>query len=291
MLKQTRKRAQDGGTVVYAPGSPIVHPIQLLQNMLVDLRSSFQLAYRLTVRDIAATYRQTALGYLWAVLAPIVTSFTFIVLNKANLIRVDNISVPYPAFVFVGTIFWQLFVDALNSPLKVVNLNRTMLSKINFPKEALIISGFGQVLFSFTIKLILLACAMVAFNIQVGWTVILLFLPIIGLLVVGTVIGMFLVPVGVLYQDIQQALTYLTSALMFFTPVLYPAPSEGVLGKIIGYNPIAPFVIISREILFSLQLTQLRGTLVVIAVSMVLILVVWILYRLAMPVLIERMEA
>jgi lipopolysaccharide transport system permease protein len=291
MFKNTTKRAQHPETIVYTPGSPILHPMRLLQGMLADLRSSFQLAYRLTVRDIAATYRQTALGYLWAVLPPLITSLTFIVLNKANVIRIENISVPYPVFVITGTVFWQLFVDALNWPLKGLNLNRAMLSRVNFPKEALIISGFGQVLFSFVIKLVLLGCVMALFKVQLRWTVVLFFLPVVGLLALGTVVGVFLVPIGMLYQDVQQALTICTSALMFFTPVLYPTPSGGMLGKIFGYNPISPFLIVCREMLFSGELTKLYEALVVLAVIMVLILVVWILYRLAMPILIERMEA
>jgi lipopolysaccharide transport system permease protein len=182
-------------------------------------------------------------------------------------------------------------VDALNWPLKGLNLNRSMLSRVNFPREALIISGFGQVLFSFVIKLVLLACVMVLFNVQVRWTVVLFFFPVVGLLALGTVAGVFLVPIGMLYQDVQQALTICTSALMFFTPVLYPAPPDGMLGKIFLYNPISPFLIVCREMIFTGELTKTYEALVVLAVSMVFILVVWMLYRLAMPILIERMEA
>jgi lipopolysaccharide transport system permease protein len=78
---------------------------------------------------------------------------------------------------------------------------------------------------------------------------------------------------------------------MFFTPVLYPAPPGGVLGKIFDYNPISPFLVVSREMLFSGELTHIYKALGVLAVSIVFILFVWILYRLAMPILIERMEA
>ena len=132
---------------------------------------------------------------------------------------------------------------------------------------------------------------MVLFNVEVRWTAVLVLLPIVGLLALGTIAGVFLVPIGMLYQDVQQALTMCTSALMFFTPVLYPAPSGGMLGKIFGYNPISPFLIICREMIFTGRLTEIREALIVFALSLLLILVVWVLYRLAMPILIERMEA
>jgi lipopolysaccharide transport system permease protein len=259
--------------------------------MVTDLRSSFQLAYRLTARDISAAYRQTALGYFWAILPPLVTSLTFILLNRANLIRVEGVSIPYPVFVITGTVFWQLFVDALNAPLKVLNLNRAMLSKINFPKEALILSGIGQVLFSFVVKLFLLGSVLALFHIQVQWTLAFMLLPITGLLAIGTLFGVLLVPLGMLYQDIQQGLTVCTSALMFFTPVLYPAPSGGILGRIIEYNPISPFLVLCREILFWGRMDSVYLALVVFAATAMLVFAGWILYRLAMPILIERMEA
>jgi lipopolysaccharide transport system permease protein len=278
-------------TVVYTPESPMLHPVRLFKTMLADLRSSIRLAYRLMARDISGTYRQTALGYFWAIFPPLVTSLTFIVLNKANVIRVQGISVPYTVFVITGTVFWQLFVDALNAPLKVLNLNRAMLSKINFPKEALIISGIGQVLFSFVIKLVLVAGVLVLFHVQVQWTFVLLVLPVMGLLAIGTLAGVFLVPVGMLYQDIQQALTICSSALIFFTPVLYPAPSGGMLGRIIDYNPIAPLLMVCREMLFLGRLDSIYEVFAILAVTMMLILVGWILYRVSLPILIERMEA
>ena len=284
-------KTKQSKVVVYSPESPILRPLHLLKDMMIDLRTSFPLAYRLTARDISSTYRQTALGYFWAILPPLVTSLTFIALNKANVIKVQNISVPYPVFVITGTVFWQLFADALNAPLKFLNLNRAMLSKINFPKEALIISGIGQVLFSFLIKLILLTAVLILFQVNIKWTSMFLLLPMMGLLVLGTLGGIVLVPVGMLYRDIEQGMTICTSALMFFTPVLYPAPSGGILGKAMGYNPVAPFMLVGREMLFGGRLDTLYPAVVVFILTISLVLVGWILYRLAMPILIERMEA
>ena len=145
--------------------------------------------------------------------------------------------------------------------------------------------------FSFVIKLVLLACALLLFHAEVKWTVLFLPLPVMGLLVIGTLVGVFLVLVGMLYQDIQQALTICTSALMFFTPVLYPERSGGIVGKIIEYNPITPFFTVCREMLFSGQLASIFEALVIFGVALILILAGWTLYKLAMPILIERMEA
>lgn len=284
-------KKQNYETVVYTPESPILHPVRLLKTMLADMRASFRLAYRLTARDISATYRQTVLGYFWAVFPPLVTSLTFIILNRANIIAGGDSSIPYPVFVITGTIFWQLFVDALNAPLKVLNINRSMLSKINFPKEALILSAIGQVLFSFVIKAILLGIVLIVLQAAVKWTAVFLLLPIVGLLGIGILLGLFLVPIGMLYQDIQQGLVICTACLMFFTPVLFSPPKAGFLGGIVAINPLSPFLIVCREMLFSGDLTHLNATAAILGVTLVLMLVAWILYRITLPILIERMEA
>lgn len=291
MAENTVEHAQNTKTIIYTPESPILHPIRLLKSMITDLRSSFPLAYRLTVRDISSTYRQTALGYFWAMFPPLVTSLTFVVLNRAKVFGLGDYSIPYPVFVITGTVFWQLFVDALNAPLKVLNANRPMLSKISFPKEALILSGIGQVLFSFAIKIVLLSFVLVVFGTPVKWTVAFLILPIMGLLGIGLLLGLLLVPVGMLYHDVQHGLVICTTSLMFFTPVVFTPPEAGLLAKIITVNPLSPLILVCREMLFYHELQHLNAGLLILCIALVFIVVAWVLYRIALPILIERMEA
>jgi lipopolysaccharide transport system permease protein len=276
---------------VYTAKSPLMEPGKLFREMLSDLKASLGLAMRLTGRDIAAQYRQTALGYLWAVLPPLVTSLTFILLSRANVIETGAMSLPYPVFVIAGTIFWQLFVDALNAPLKVVNVNRAMLSKISFPKEALVISGILQVLFGFAIKLVLLFVVIAIFRVPVQLTAFAALFSLLGLLGIGTLCGVFLVPIGVLYQDIREGLLIMTGALMFFSPVVYPPPTQGFLATIIAYNPLTPFLMLCREAFFDGTLLYLPQTLAIMGVAAILLLAGWVMYRVSLPIIIERMDA
>jgi len=277
--------------VVYSSESPLKKPSIFFQKMFRDLRASGNLAKRLTIRDVSAQYRQTALGYCWAVLPPLVMSLTFIILNRANVIHVSALSIPYPIFLLTGTIFWQLFVDALNAPLRVLTANKQLLSKINFPKEALILSAIGQILFSFGIKVILLVGALILFQVPVKGTAPFILLPLIGLLAIGILCGIFLVPIGMLYQDIQQGLIIVTSALIFFTPVLFPQPEGGILKKIMELNPLSPFLLSCRSILYSGTFEHILESAAVLVVTMVLLFLGWIIYRISLPILIERMDA
>lgn len=275
----------------YTAESKLRHPILLFKEMWQDLKNSGELSWRLTVRDISAQYRQTLLGYFWAVFPPLVASLVFILLRSSSVIEVKGITIPYPAYVMAGTVFWQLFVDALNFPLKVVNQSKAILTKINLPKEALIISAIGQVLISFAIKVILLAGVIIYFKVSIGWTILLIPLPLIGLLLLGTMFGILLIPVGLLYKDIQQALLVATSGLIFLTPVAYPPTMAGLLGDIIRINPITPLLMAAKDLLCNEIPGNMVHFFVIFGSTIVLLLIGWVIYRVALPIIVERIGA
>ena len=124
--------------------------------MLHDLSASRELAWRLFVRNLSAKYRQTLLGYVWAFLPPILTTAVFVYLHRAGYFSVGSMKVPYVAFVFSGIVFWQVFTEALLMPLRMVQQSMSILTKVNFPREALILAGLGEVFFGFLIRSIIL---------------------------------------------------------------------------------------------------------------------------------------
>lgn len=278
-------------TIIYTPESPLRHPLRLALQMWQDVWNSRTLVKQLVVRDISAQYRQTLLGYLWAVLPPLITSMVWIFLNYSQVVVVRATDVPYPVFAFTGTIFWQLFIDALNAPLNQINANRSLISKVNFPKEALIISGMFQVMLSFIIKIVLLFAILYIFRINTTWTVFLLIFPIIGLLLLGTTIGIFLVPLGFLYKDIQNGFMLSLGLLMYITPVVYPPPDSGLLATLMRLNPLTLLIMTARNQLYNDMPSLSIEFFILVGVTVLLALVSWVLYRLALPIITERMDA
>jgi len=272
----------------YTPESRMRHPLVLLKDMWHDLKASRELGWRLFIRDISALYRQTALGYFWAVFPPLVTTFVFIALKSSEVFSVKDMGMSYPAFVMMGTIFFHVFVDALNAPLKVINESKSILTKINLPREAFILSGIGEVLFSFSIKLILLTAVFIYFHAHVSWMAIFAVIPLLGLLLMGTMLGVLLIPLGLLFKDIQSALTIFTSGLVFLTPVGYSKATGGTLGKLIEINPITPLLITAKDLVIGKMPGNLAPFFVVFGVTLVLLFIGWVIYRLALPIIIER---
>jgi len=278
-------------TRIYTPDSPVREPLTFLRQMLRDARAARILAWRLFVRDISAQYRQTAIGYLWAALPAVFTALVWVALQAVGLLSVNTGRIPYIAYVLAGMMFWQLFVDAVNAPLKMLGQNRSMLNRINFPTEAIFASGVAQVLFSFAIRLVVLGIVLAAVGAPVKWAAPGILLPGFALLLFGTALGLLLAPIGVLYQDIQQALNTFIAPLMFLTPVIYSAGAGGVLGKITRVNPLTPMFEVMREFLFGGVGPYLIELGIVSAVMLVLAFAGWVVYRLSLPMLIERIEA
>ena len=100
------------------------------------------------MRDISSQYRQSAMGVMWALINPLTTTAVWMFLSTSRLVQVAVTGLPYPVFVFTGTLLWSILIDALNAPLSQVNANKALLAKINFPREALILSGIYQTLYN-----------------------------------------------------------------------------------------------------------------------------------------------
>ncbi len=141
--------------------------------MFRDLIAGRELAWRLAVRDISAQYRQTALGLLWAFIMPLAHTLIWIFLSSSGIVTIRDTALPYPVYVFTGTMIWAIFMDAVNAPLQQTTANKQMLAKINFPREALVVSGIYQTLFNGAIRIILLLSVLMLFKIYPGWTLIL----------------------------------------------------------------------------------------------------------------------
>lgn len=110
-------------------------------------------------------------------------------------------------------------------------------------------------------------------------------------IMMGITISVILTPFAILYGDIQQGLPIILQPLFYLTPIVYPIPASG-LGRILAtWNPVSPVIQFARELLTTGKIVFLGPTVVVFCISFFLLLLGWILYRVAMPHLVERIAA
>jgi lipopolysaccharide transport system permease protein len=274
---------------VYSPEPLLQHPWKMLVAIAADIWAGRELAWRLFMRDLKAQYRQTILGYVWAFLPPLVASATFIFLQSQGITNIEVKGIPYAAFAMMGTLLWQVFVDAMQSPTQAFIAAKSMLVKINFPREAVLLGGLYMVIFNFLIRLVLVIAVMIWWQVPVDATVFFFPVAAAGLIAAGTAIGLLVVPVSSLYGDISRAIPIIAGFWMLLTPVVYPPRTEGLAGWLATWNPVSPLIITARETLTAQPLSMLGPFFIVFACSLLVIFLGLVGFRIAMPHLIARM--
>lgn len=276
---------------IYTASKVKLNPYALIKEMYADIKKSKDLAYQLTKRDITAQYRQSYLGLLWAFIIPLVNSLTWIVLQTSGVIKLADTGIPYPAYVFSGTMLWQIFTESITTPIQQVNASKSILSKLNFPREAILLSGIYKVLFNAGIKIIILIPVVLYFGVFPDWKIVLLPIVLISTILLGFSIGLFLTPIGTLYTDIGRVIPMATQFLMFFSPVVFMMPSSGMMKKIFEWNFMTPILLTFRDVLSGGNLDWIFYFFVVFIISSFVLFFSWVIFRITMPVLIERMSA
>ncbi len=262
--------------------------LKALYTILKEVPAAHRLAIRLFKRDLKAQYRQSFLGIFWALIPPITTSALWIFLKGNKVVDFGETVISYPLFVITGTLLWQVFTDSFNAPLKSLKANKSILVKLNVPREGLLLSGVYSMFFNLFIKLVLLGVTFVYFGQSVSINLLLFPLGVLSIVICGLALGLLFVPVGMLYGDVQRIISLGLPFAMYLTPVIYPPKTEGFIGLLLKINPMATLLNTTREWFTNQSVTD-YPTMIYISIGFVLLLCVGLaIFKISMPVIIER---
>jgi lipopolysaccharide transport system permease protein len=276
---------------VYNAQSNIKNPWVMMKEMVINIGRGQDLAVRLTIRDIKALYRQSFLGIIWAFIIPIANTVTWVLLNETGIVQMGETDIPYPIYVFSGTMIWAVFLESMQAPINMITTNKAMIAKVNFPREALVLSAIYQSLFNSGIKAVVLIVGLSILGYFGGWYLLLFPIGILVLVMAGTAVGLMLTPLGTLYSDISKGLPLIMQFLMYTTPVIYAIPTEGLMAKLINLNPLTPLIMTTRDWLTGMPSDFLLPFIYVAIGGFLLLLIVMMIFTVALPILIERMNA
>jgi lipopolysaccharide transport system permease protein len=275
----------------YSAQSSIRNPVQLIRDISMDFWLGRELAWRLFLRNIRGLYRQTLLGLFWAFLPPIANTAIWIFLRQANVFSMGDTQVDGTVYILTGMILWQAFIDAFQMPLAMLNKNRNLISKLNFPRESLLLVGIGEVLFDLLIRLLLLIPAFLMFQVPVHVSILYAPIAILGLVLLGVALGLLLMPIGSLYQDVGRFISMALPFWMIITPIIY-VPLATFPGSLLNWvNPASPLLLLARDWLLLGTTSHFANGLIFGATAIPILLIALVVYRISIPVLIERMTA
>lgn len=290
-MQRRHRAAPDLSTVVHRPHSELRRPIALFKRMVRDLLASKELAWQLMRRNINAQYRQSFLGIFWAFIPPLVAAAGLTFARDSGVVNIPDTDLPYAAYVMFSMTLWQTFVESLTGPIAAVANAKGMLARINFPREALIVAQTGELLFNFSIKLILIVGLFIWFQVPITWSVLLAPVALVHLIVFGTALGIFLSAAGAVYQDFSRIVPLATNFWLLITPVIYPLPQSGLFKRIVDLNPVTPLLVTTRELATTGIVSQPEGFWISSAIGFVGLFISWLIYRLSIPYIVERMSS
>ncbi|MBP9657449.1 MAG: ABC transporter permease [Candidatus Promineofilum sp.] len=185
-----------------------------------ELREYRDLFRFLIDRDIKVLYKQTVLGFGWAILRPLLSMVIFTVIF-GNLARVDSDGVPYAIFSYVALVPWLYFSTALSASALSLVSNTDMLTKIYFPRLVFPITPIFSKLVDFAISFVIVFVLMAWFRIMPTARVIYLPLLILLMMLTAAGMGLWFAAMSVQYRDVKHAMPFLTQVLMYAAPVVW----------------------------------------------------------------------
>jgi lipopolysaccharide transport system permease protein len=187
---------------------------------LAELWRYRELLVFLAWRDVTIRFKQTILGFAWALFQPLATMLVFALFfgRLGGL----NTSIPhYSLFVFAGVLPWTFFANAVTFAGHSIVTNERLITKIYFPRLLIPLAAMGAPLFDFFIAGVLMVGMMFWYGVAPGWSVLMLPLLLLLLIVAATGFGVFLAALIVAQRDFKFILNFSIQLWMFATPCIY----------------------------------------------------------------------
>ncbi|EMI17883.1 ABC-2 type transporter [Rhodopirellula maiorica SM1] len=202
------------------PITVIEAPAGMFTLNLAELWRYRDLLMLLAWRDISARFRQSLVGYGWAVLKPLLSALIYTLIFSV-FVRVET-DVPYVIFAFSALIPWMYFSASLGGVTGSVVGGGSLLTKVYFPRLVLPFASVVVGLVELLLQLVVVAGLMAWYHYIPGWQ--LICLPIFVALTVLTALafGIWLTALNVRYRDVGMAVPFLIQIWMYLCPIVYP---------------------------------------------------------------------
>jgi len=229
-LKQVNQKVQKNQTLANAEElrqaeevpTIIIKPTRhWLSLKLRDLWQYRELLYFLTWRDVKIRYKQTVIGFFWAIIQPFLKMVVFSIIF-GGLAKMDSEGFPYPIFLYAGLLPWQFFASAVSRSGESIVGSANLIKKVYFSRLIIPIASVGACLVDFAISFIILVVLMFYYSIIPTLSIFMVLPLVLATIFTALGVGMLISALNVAYRDFRYVLPFLVQIWMFLTPVIYP---------------------------------------------------------------------
>lgn len=210
----------------------------------------------LTKTDFKLRYQGSILGYLWALLRPLMM-FAILYIVFSKLLGIGNNIPHYPVYLLCGTTMWSFFTECTSQGIQAIVVRGSLLRKISFPKYIVVVSATLTAVINMLINVVVVIIFALINGVIPNLTWLLAIPAILELYLLSLGIAFLFGSINVKYRDITSIWDVLVQALFYAVPIIYPismvAGTSMAAAKIILLNPIAQAI---QDIRFSLITTE-----------------------------------
>ncbi|HYE89227.1 MAG TPA: ABC transporter permease [Vicinamibacterales bacterium] len=249
-----------------------------LREMVREQYDYRDLLYQMTRRDLLLRYKQTVMGFGWAVFMPLVNTAVFSVIFTR--VAPLNVDMPYPLFAYCGLLAWNFSASSFRFSVVSLTSNANLVTKVYFPREIFPLSAVLVSLVDLAVGSTVLVALMVYY--QVAPTTALLALPwVLMVHVMFTMsVSLLLAMANLFYRDVKYLFELVLTVWMFVSAVLYPVSQVGgVLGRIMAFNPVTPILEGYRDVILRGQLPDPAAFGITTIVSAIFLAGAWLTFH------------
>ncbi len=244
----------------------------MLYNFYSKIIDILDLSFQLAKNNFKLRNEGSYLGIVWYMLEPTVSFVTlFIVGGILN----QNTIPYYPIYLFIGLIMFNLFTATTSHSAGSLVDNSGFIKNIKIHPEVFVVSGTMQFIFSHFFEFILVIALGLYLKMNILWFI---FYPIIifffSLFIIG--ISFVISILNVYINDFRNIWSIFTRLLWFITPIFYIIPNKNFLHNISMLNPMYHFINITRDIIISHKIVELR-TFILALVSSISVFIIGII--------------
>ncbi len=207
-----------------------------------------ELLWHMTVRHLRGQYKQSVLGYAWAILNPLslmlTLSFVFSV-----LLRFESGGIPYPLFLLTGLLPWIFFATAVSSATDSITGAFSLVTKVYFPREVLPTAAVLTKVVDLGFGLTILVALMIFLGYPPEWTIV--WVPVLFLIQLLFVLGIAypMAAFNLFFHDVRYLVGVVLTLWFYLTPVIYPVDIVPEKYEIVfDLNPMALFINAYRRV-------------------------------------------
>jgi lipopolysaccharide transport system permease protein len=186
-------------------------------------------------KDFFSQYKNSGMGLIWSLIMPIIPVSAYLFLGYLRVLDVRG-AMPFPVYIISGMTFWQLLREGITSGMGAIQQNKDVLAKINMPFIVVILSRYGSVCANALIRLVFLSIVLFFYNLIPGPNIILIPLVLLPFVCFGMGLGIFLGIFNSANNDVGNVTNIFLTYGMFASSVIFPMPTEGLLGLFNNLN-------------------------------------------------------